>query len=110
MRNKLLAILVLSLLAACRSPAPVATIRAVYLVQQEGQLPHTELSQHPEILVTSSFADFQHAARSRVGLWIDKNAIGLGDSTWLDLPPQSSYPIIVIGYNDTLLSFRDSLR
>jgi hypothetical protein len=102
--------LVFSLLAACNSQAPTAQIRAAYLVEQGGQLPEAELKKHPEILVTSSFGEFQQAAHNRMALWIDKNAIQLVDSQWLDVLPQSSYPIILVGYNDTLLSFQDSLQ
>jgi hypothetical protein len=107
--NKLVAcLLLLFLLPACRPPL-ATRIAAAYLVRPPGQLSQAELDRHPEIFVTASFASFQKAARQRIGLWIDKNALTLVDSTWLDQPPQSAYPIIVIGYNDTLRSFRDGL-
>jgi hypothetical protein len=102
-------LLMLLLLAACGSLFSTH-IRAAYLVQSPGQLSQAELAKHPEIFVTSSFAAFQQAARQHIGLWIDKNALTLVDSNWLDQPPQSSYPIIVIGFNDPLRSFRDGLR
>ena len=102
--------LILTLLSACGFQNSTTQIRAAYLVEQGGQLPEEELKKHPEILVTSSFRDFQHAASNRVALWIDKNAVKHVDSNWLDELPQSSYPIILVGYNDTLLSFRDSLQ
>jgi hypothetical protein len=95
----------LGLLSACDLQTPTAPIRVAYLVEQEGELSHDELNKHPEILVTSSFVVFQQAARNRIALWIDKNAVKLVDSQWLDALPQSSYPIILVGYNDTLLSF-----
>ena len=98
------------LLSACRLQTSPAPIRVAYLVDHGCQLPQNELNKHPEILVTSSFAEFQAAARERIALWIDKNAVKLVDSQWLDELPQSSYPIILVGYNDTLLSFRDSLQ
>lgn len=105
----LFSLLILILLSACGLQASTP-IRVAYLVEQEGQLPQADLNKHPEILVTSNFVEFQKAASHRIALWIDKNAIKLVDSQWLDQLPQSSYPIIVIGYNDTLLSFRDSLQ
>jgi hypothetical protein len=106
MKKILLSLLLLLLLPACSSRVP---IRAAYLIHSPGQLPHSELAQHPEIFVTNSFAAFQHAARQRIGLWVDQDALTLVDSSWLDQPPQSAYPIIVIGYGDTLHAFRDGL-
>ena len=102
-------LLMLVLLPACSLQAS-PSIRVAYLVEQEGQLPQVELTRHPEIFVTSSFVAFKQAARQRIALWIDKNSTKLVDSNWLDQLPQASYPIIVIGYNDTLLAFRDSLN
>lgn len=99
-----------SLLSACGSQTSIVPIRVAYLVRQGGQLPEAELNRHPEILITDSFAEFQQAAHNPIALWIDKNAVKFVDSAWLDELPQSSYPIILVGYNDTLLSFRDSLQ
>jgi hypothetical protein len=108
MKKLLTCLLLLFLLPACGSPS-AARMRAAYLVKPPGQLSQADLDRHPEIFVTASFAAFQQAARRRIGLWIDKDALTLVDSTWLDQSPQSAYPIIVIGYNDTLRSFRDGL-
>jgi hypothetical protein len=101
-------LLMLFLLPACGSLFSTH-IRAAYLVQSPGQLSQAELAKHPEIFVTSSFSAFRQVARQPIGLWIDKNALILVDSNWLDQPPQSLYPIIVIGFNDPLRSFRDGL-
>ncbi|MGE5464729.1 MAG: hypothetical protein ACM3PS_15310 [Syntrophothermus sp.] len=108
--KKLVLFFLSCLLVACSLPPQPPAIQAVYLVKQGGQLSENDLKKHPEILATDSFAEFQQAARQRIGLWIDKNAVTLVDSQWLDELPQSSYPIILVGYNDTLLSFRDSLE
>jgi hypothetical protein len=40
---------------------------------------------------------------------VDINALSLVDSSWLDQLPQSAYPIIVVGYGDTIHAFRDGL-
>ncbi len=100
----------ISLLAACNSPTPTISLRAVYLVQPGGQLPQAELSQHPEIRVTGNFADFKQAARQRIALWIDKNAIPLVEEGWLDQLPQSAYPLIVLGYNEPWYAFGYQLQ
>jgi len=100
----------LGFLSACITPVSATPIRVAYLVEQGGQLSQEELKKYPEILVTSTLADFQQAASNRIALWIDKNAVKLVDSQWLDELPQSSDPIILVGYNNTLLSFRDSLQ
>lgn len=111
MKKFLPSFLLLLLLAAC-GLKPATPMRAAYLVRSPGQLPRAELAQHPEIYVTSSFAAFQRAARQRIGLWVDKNALDAlsqDDLSWFDQLPQSAYPIIVIGYGDTIHAFRDGL-
>jgi hypothetical protein len=103
-----LALFLLLLLPACSLPSSTR-IRAAYLVHSPGQLFRSELAGHPEIFVTSSFAAFQRAARQRIGLWVDSNALDRVDSSWFDQMPQAAYPIIVVGYGDSLHSFRDGL-
>lgn len=97
-------------LAACSLATSVAPLRAVYLVQGEGQLPQVELDKHPEILVTDSFAEFKKAARQRVGLWIDKNATKLVEEGWLDKMPQASYPMVLLGFNEPWIAFGNQLQ
>lgn len=107
---KLLTVLLaFGLLSACNTPAFDQSLRAAYLVQEGGQLSRNDLDKYPEILVTSSFDAFKEAASHRIALWIDKNATQLVEDGWLDTMPQASYPIIVVGYNDTLLSFKYKL-
>jgi hypothetical protein len=108
MKKFLPSFFLLLLLAAC-GLKPATPMRAAYLVHSPGQLPRAELAQHPEILVTSSFAAFQRAARKRIGLWVDINALEMVDSSWFDQMPQAAYPIIVIGHGDSLHAFRDDL-
>ena len=94
---------ILVLLSACSRPI---SVRAAYLTQPEDQqVPQAELDKHPQILVTHDFEEFKKAARHRIGLWIDKNAIELVEEGWLDKLPQASYPMVMVGYNDPLVAF-----
>ena len=91
------------------TPTPTP-IRAIYLVQNPGQLDANDLQAHPEVIVTNTFSDFEQHAQTRVALWIDKNATTLIKAYWLDQPPQMYYPTVLVGYNDTLYSFKYVLR
>ncbi len=93
------------ILAACDPPVSSPSIRAAYLVQPGGQLSAADLAGYPEILVTGRFEEFQQAARRRVALWIDRNAIQLVEEGWLDEMPQASYPIVLVGYNYPYYAF-----
>lgn len=110
MKKWLIFCLALGLIVACVPSSSTAPIRVAYLVQEGGQFTQTELSQYPEILVTSDFQKFKQTARHRVALWIDKNATQLIEEGWLDTMPQASYPIVLIGYNNCLLSFGITLK
>ncbi len=73
---------------------------AVYLIQGEPQIPFEDLSEHPEILVVTTFTEFQKAASTEIQLWIDKEAVDLVDVGWLRSEPQKYYPLVFVGYND----------
>lgn len=83
--------------------------RAIYLVQGNGELAPQDLRTHPDVIVTSDVNKFKKYAQSKIALWIDKNAVNLVNDGWLDQAPQAYNPIVLIGYNDTLYSFRDNL-
>jgi len=102
-------LLIFGILCGCAPIAAPSPLRVAYLVLPGGQLSPTDLAQHPEILVTGNFDEFKQAANHRIGLWFDKDATQLVERGWLDQMPQASYPMIVVGYNDTLLSFKYSL-
>ena len=84
-------------------------ISAIYLVQGQGQLAASDLGLHPEVMVTNSFDDFKQLSQAKVALWIDKNAVSLVNMDWLHQAPQKYYPLMLVGYNDALYSFRETL-
>jgi hypothetical protein len=86
-------------------PTPVR-ITAVYLTQAPDQLSADDLRAHPEVQVVRSFDEFKQLVQTKVALWIDRNAVGLIPSPWLEEKPQRYYPLVLIGYNDTLYSFK----
>jgi hypothetical protein len=84
--------------------------KAIYLEPTSGaQLSDDELRKHPEITVVDNFKDLKDRASEKVSIWIDKNAIGLVEQNWLHQDPQKYYPLVVVGYNNALYSFREKL-
>jgi len=114
------AIMIMLMLVGC-APIPINTawprtnqpgpngISAIYLVQNQGQLAASDLQSHPEVMVTNSFDEFKRHGRAKVALWIDKNAVSLVNMDWLHQAPQKYYPLVLVGYNDALYSFRETL-
>lgn len=85
-------------------------LKAVYLVANGGgQLSETDLKAHPEVTLVNSQQDLTLAAKNRMAIWIDKDAVKLVDLNWLQSEPQRRYPIFLIGYNNALYSFREQL-
>ena len=84
-------------------------IKAVYLVQGQGELDQSELANHPEIVVTGSFVTLKEYAKRKVAIWIDKNAITVDVDDWLRGGPQIFYPIVLVGYGDDNYSFENML-
>jgi hypothetical protein len=80
-------------------------VKAIYLVQGEGEISKDDLNAHPEIFVTDSFEDFKDLANSKVALWIDVNAANLVDSNWLKNKHQEFYTIVLVGNGSDLCSF-----
>jgi len=83
--------------------------KAVYLASGEGTLLENDLQAHPEIIRVATFEEFKEQAGDRIVLWVDKDAIPLVDMDWLNAPPQKYYPLAVIGYNNAVYCFRDTL-
>jgi hypothetical protein len=88
-----------------------APLRAVYLVQGKAELSSRDLQTYPEIVVVQTFDEFKQDTSQKIALWIDKSATPLTpeQQEWLNEAPQAYYPTVLIGYNDTLYSFRDLL-
>lgn len=110
---KTIFILAFAFLSGCNNFGATASsneIRAVYLVQDSGELAEQDLRAHPEVIVTNDVNEFKKYARDQVALWIDGNAVNLVSDGWLDQAPQAYYPIVLVGYNDLLYSFRDQLK
>ena len=115
---RLIGLLVSAILVSCNqssfgtSVTPTATpilYKAVYLSAGLGELSAVDLAAHPEVIQTQTFDDFKSHAVSRIALLVDKNAVQLVDNQWLNSPPQKYYPLVIVGYNDPLYCFRDTL-
>jgi hypothetical protein len=114
-----LATLLTSLLLNSCSPLPSKTpaastphpnnYQAVYLTGGNGVLSAQDLNAHPQVIVATTFSDFKSQAGSRIALWVDKSAVDLVKAGWLNQPPQKYYPLVLVGYNNALYSFRDTL-
>jgi hypothetical protein len=93
--------------------APLQTppeVRAIYLAPHEGgQLSFQDIENHPEILTVNSFSGLKEAFQPNCAIWIDKDAISLVDETWLHEEPQMYRPLVLVGLNDALYSFRECL-
>jgi hypothetical protein len=108
--KRLIPILTVLLIVGCTAtPSPEATYKAIYLVQENGQLSKEDLQAHPEVMVTSSFEEFKKLARNEAVLWIDIDSVEFVDKNWLNQKPQRFYPIVLIGFSDALCAFRDTL-
>ena len=97
-----------SKIPASSTPRP-NSYQAVYLTGGNGVLSADDLNAHPEVIVATTFDDFKSHAGSRIALWVDKSAVNLVKGGWLNQPPQKYYPVELVGYNNALYSFRDTL-
>lgn len=87
-----------------------ANVKAVYLVPQNGGvLSLNELKQHTEVAVVNSFDELKKSVDKKVAILIDKNAIDKIELGWLQQESQKKYPIVLLGYNNSLYSFREKL-
>ena len=110
--KKLALIFILLALSSCnfRAKADNTSLpNAVYFVHGQGELSSEDLQAHPEIVVVQTFDDFKKYASRKTALWIDKNAISFVNMDWLHQAPQKYYPLALVGYNDALYSFRETL-
>lgn len=87
------------------------SVKSVYLAGNEQQLSTSELETHPEIAVVDTYDELKEViAQHEASIWIDKSAISMVDGEWFNEKPQKYYPVILVGYNDPLYSFRDALH
>lgn len=105
-----------TVLSGCANPSSslqqqrTTLVKAVYLVPQNGGLlSPDELEQHPEVVVVSSFGELKKYVDKKVAILIDKDAVAMIEQGWLQMEPQKRYPIVVVGYDDSLYSFREKL-
>lgn len=89
------------------------TPSTVYLVaKDDGQLTQKDIKQHPEVLVVNSFQDLTKVINQNknIAIWIDKNATNLIENGWLLKEPQKNNLLVLIGYDNSLYSFREQLN
>ena len=113
--KKLSLVLLCLLLTSCNFEAVSSSttrLKAVYLVYGQGELASEDVQAHPEVVVVQSFDEFKKYAQHKIALWIDKSATPFNSEQekWINEAPQVYYPIVLVGYSDTLYSFRDLLR
>jgi hypothetical protein len=85
-------------------------IKAIYYVSENGgEISTADLEQHAEIKVVHRFADLKAASKAGIAIWIDKNVADQVNHQWLNESPQLEIPIVLVGYNNALYSFREVL-
>jgi len=96
-----------SLLESTKQSEP---IKIVYLKPKNSfQISDEDLQKYPEILAVNNFEDLEKNVTNKVAIWIDKDSVDLIKDEWLNQEPQKYYPLVLIGYNNALYSFRDKL-
>ena len=115
MKQRKILYLCFFLLLAISTTGFTYNFKAVYLKPRiGGQISENELKKYPEILVVNSYKKLKSSVNKKVAIWIDKDALKMVDdrmkcNNWLWQRPQNSYPILLIGYNDSLYSFTEQL-
>lgn len=119
MVKRLVLILLCLSVAGCRSTGHAQpgsgrspSLKAVYFVREQGELPADDLQAHPEVKVVSTFEELKKHADQKIAIWIDRNVTPFDpeQEEWINAAPQAYYPLVLIGTSDTLYSFRDLLR
>lgn len=87
-----------------------SVVKAVYLTPESGgQLTEGDIKNYPEVIRVTNFDELKDSVTQNTAIWIDKGAVDLLDQDWLREEAQNRIPIVLIGYNDALYSFRDTL-
>jgi hypothetical protein len=104
----ILIILILSLIG-CYSKGK-AYIKAVYLIPDAGgQLTKESISKYSEVVYVTSSNELKKLVSSNTAIWIDKDAVNLVDLDWLQKQAENKIPIVLVGYNNAIYSFREIL-
>ena len=86
------------------------TAKVIYLAPKDGgQLTTDDINKYPEVIRVSDFNKFKKLVSKNTAIWIDKDAVDLLDLNWVQKEAESKIPIVLIGYNNALYSFREKL-
>jgi hypothetical protein len=86
------------------------TVTTIYLLPKNGgQLTKGEIGKYPEVISVTSFDELKRLATERTAIWIDKDAVELVDLNWIQDKAESKVPLVLVGYNNALYSFREKL-
>ena len=94
-----------------QTPTPAVRVTAVYLESTSSpQLDASDLARHPQVVVVRSQSELESRLTSGQAIWIDKGAAASLDTGRLHkLTWGKVLPVALIGYNDSLYAFRESL-
>lgn len=85
-----------------------AYTKVVYLIPSTGgQHTKESISEHSEIACVTSFNEFKKFVSNNTAIWIDKDAVSLVDLDWLQKQAENKIPIVLVGYNNAIYSFRE---
>lgn len=102
-------LLLITLVLGCSNNGE-SIIRAVYLAPEENAvLQQVEFEGNQDIRIVHTQSELEDAVSSRIAIWIDKNSASLVEREWLNEIVRQHCPIVLVGYNDALYSFRDML-
>jgi uncharacterized lipoprotein NlpE involved in copper resistance len=86
------------------------TAKAIYLAPKDGgQLTKDDINKYPEVIRVSDFNEFKKLVSKNTAIWIDKDAVDLLDLSWVQKEAGNKIPIVLVGYNNALYSFREKL-
>jgi hypothetical protein len=102
-------IIVILTMIGCNDKTKV-TVKTIYLVPKNGgQLSKVEIGNYPEVISVTSFDELKRLATERTAIWIDKDVVELVDLNWIQEKAERKVPLVLIGYSNTLYSFREKL-
>ncbi len=86
-------------------------IKAIYYVKGSPLLSTEDLRAHPEIKIVTTFEELTQQVSEKTSVWIDSSVTPFTaeQQQWINAAPQAYVPIVLVGFHDTLYSFRDVL-